>query len=72
LSNIYSRKENSALRLSYSEERAKTLLQSLRKALEHGVHSPYGLGVSAESTTLALGVEKVKLEKLSHRQEWTL
>ena len=40
--------------------------------MEDFLHNPHGLGVSAESTTLALCVEKVKLEKLSHRQEWTL
>ena len=55
---------------NYSEERR--FFEAYAKGLAHGVHNPHGLGVSAVSTTLALGVEKVKLEKLSHRQKWAL
>ena len=48
------------------------IIKSFRSPSGHFLHNPHGLGVSAESTTLALGVEKVRLEKPSHRQEWTL
>jgi len=52
-----------------SEENPKKKQRTVNGKL---VHSPHGLGVSAESTTFAPCVEKVRLEKLSHGREWTL